>query len=257
MVSTFLLDVDMEWVYLGRVSGNCRCCPSECDGCRGRGCTLDYCKCCQVEDPDYEGFGVVVLSSGGIDSTVAAYHYTRALGRPVELLAVQYGQPHYVELGCARRVSEDLGVELRVTAISPSSAVWPGRMGLRGEESVVPGRNLVLLSLGAAAAQSRGMTGVVLGATATDEGLYPDCREGFLHLAGQAIHVAYGVQVVAPFLEMSKAAVVKYGHGLGVPFERTWSCYAGRVLHCGVCGACLERRKAFLESGVLDPTVYE
>ncbi|RYD34608.1 MAG: hypothetical protein EOP85_19685, partial [Verrucomicrobiaceae bacterium] len=44
---------------------------------------------------------------------------------------------------------------------------------------------------------------------------------------------------------------------LGIDFSETWSCYKGGEIHCGVCGTCVERREAFLLSGLPDPTVYE
>ncbi len=43
---------------------------------------------------------------------------------------------------------------------------------------------------------------------------------------------------------------------LGVDFARTWSCYKGGAIHCGKCGTCGERREAFAQAGVADPTVY-
>ena len=61
----------------------------------------------------------------------------------------------------------------------------------------------------------------------------------------------------APFVNSDKSEIVKLGHTLGVPFEQTWTCYKGGQLHCGVCSSCRERKRAFIESGVLDPTGYE
>jgi 7-cyano-7-deazaguanine synthase len=59
-----------------------------------------------------------------------------------------------------------------------------------------------------------------------------------------------------PFVNLTKADIVKIGSKLGVPFERTWSCYKGGELHCGRCGTCVERREAFYLAGIEDPTVY-
>jgi 7-cyano-7-deazaguanine synthase len=59
-----------------------------------------------------------------------------------------------------------------------------------------------------------------------------------------------------PFVSLTKADIVKLGSELGVPFERTWSCYKGGELHCGRCGTCVERREAFYLAGVDDPTIY-
>ena len=65
-----------------------------------------------------------------------------------------------------------------------------------------------------------------------------------------------GVQLLRPFIAMSKADIATAGAGLGVNFARTWSCYKGEDLHCGKCGTCVERREAFVLAGLVDPTVY-
>jgi 7-cyano-7-deazaguanine synthase len=64
------------------------------------------------------------------------------------------------------------------------------------------------------------------------------------------------VSLHRPFVDISKADIVKIGHDLNVPFEKTWSCYKGLELHCGKCGTCVERREAFYLAGVEDPTEY-
>jgi len=72
-----------------------------------------------------------------------------------------------------------------------------------------------------------------------------------------AVEGLASIEVVAPFLLMSKTDIVRLGDQLKVPFERTWSCYKGGALHCGRCGTCVERREAFVQAEVADPTVYE
>lgn len=61
------------------------------------------------------------------------------------------------------------------------------------------------------------------------------------------------------FFTTTKAAIVREGSGYSrtVSYDRTWSCYLGRDLHCGRCGTCVERREAFALAGVQDPTAYE
>ena len=64
------------------------------------------------------------------------------------------------------------------------------------------------------------------------------------------------ISLYRPFVNWSKADLVKRGSELGVPFEKTWSCYAGKVEHCGKCGTCIERKEAFELNGLPDPTSY-
>lgn len=64
-------------------------------------------------------------------------------------------------------------------------------------------------------------------------------------------------ELLAPFENMTKTDIVKRGYSLHVPFELTWSCYKGGLTHCGQCGTCSERKEAFREAKVMDPTVYQ
>jgi len=66
-----------------------------------------------------------------------------------------------------------------------------------------------------------------------------------------------GVQVQRPFIQMSKTDIVRRGNELGVDYRKTWSCYKGGELHCGICGTCVERREAFKQAAVADPTDYK
>jgi 7-cyano-7-deazaguanine synthase len=65
-----------------------------------------------------------------------------------------------------------------------------------------------------------------------------------------------GIQLLRPFIAMDKGGIAAEGARLGVDFARTWSCYQGGEVHCGQCGTCVERREAFLEAGLKDPTAY-
>ncbi len=66
-----------------------------------------------------------------------------------------------------------------------------------------------------------------------------------------------GIALLRPFIAHDKAAIAGEGARLGVDFARTWSCYKGGAVHCGKCGTCVERREAFQQAGVPDPTEYE
>jgi 7-cyano-7-deazaguanine synthase len=64
------------------------------------------------------------------------------------------------------------------------------------------------------------------------------------------------VEIMRPFIAMTKAGIVRRGSELDVDYGRTWSCYVGGEVHCGECGTCVERREAFLLAGLPDPTPY-
>lgn len=124
--------------------------------------------------------------------------------------------------------------------------------------TVVPFRNGIMLSIAAGFAESVDASGVVIAAHTGDHAVYPDCREAFMQAMGDAIRLGTyaDVELLRPFISMTKGEIAARGHALGVDFAKTWSCYVGGEIHCGECGTCTERREAFLMAGVPDPTVY-
>ena len=214
----------------------------------------------------------IVVFSGGLDSTTLLYHQ-RAAGDEVRALSVDYGQRHRAaELAAASGIASAIGVEHRVLDLRglvgffgangltdagvalPDGAYSPETMAL----TVVPNRNMVLLAVALAWASSGGADAVAFGAHGGAHTPYADCTPAF----AAAMHAAAGVcdarplAVLAPFVTWSKAAIVRRAVALGVPLAATWSCYAGGATHCGRCGTCLDRRAAFAEAGVADPTGY-
>ncbi|MCX6936087.1 MAG: 7-cyano-7-deazaguanine synthase, partial [Verrucomicrobia bacterium] len=99
---------------------------------------------------------------------------------------------------------------------------------------------------------------VAIAAHAGDHAIYPVCRETFFNPMAQAIEAGtYAkIQLLRPFVAMDKTSIVRRGTELKVNYARTWSCYKGGLLHCGTCGTCIERREAFLNSCIPDPTPY-
>lgn len=126
------------------------------------------------------------------------------------------------------------------------------------KKTVVPFRNGIMLAIAAGYAESHGAEGLVIAAHAGDHAIYPDCREKFLGAMAEAMHAGTyaGVNLLRPFVAMTKADIARLGFDLGVDFSMTWSCYVGGETHCGECGTCVERREAFLLAGIPDPTTY-
>jgi 7-cyano-7-deazaguanine synthase len=124
--------------------------------------------------------------------------------------------------------------------------------------TVVPNRNMILLSVAAGWAISSEFDRLAYAAHSGDHAIYPDCRTEFADALDSAIRLAdwREVSLYRPFVDHTKADVVTLGAELNVPFENTWSCYKGLDLHCGRCGTCVERREAFHIAEVSDPTAY-
>lgn len=217
----------------------------------------------------------VVVASGGLDSTVLAY-WLRANGSGVTLLSFDYGQRHRVELDFAAKTAMSLDTRHEVVNLSGVGRLLSGSAltddavavpdGNYTDETmratVVPNRNAIMLDIGVALAVATHADAVAFGAHSGDHPIYPDCRtsfaSSFAHTAQLANEgfLAEGFQLLTPFLMSTKTDIVRLGAMLGVPFEQTWSCYRGGSKHCGTCGTCTERREAFCEANVPDPTSY-
>lgn len=215
---------------------------------------------------------VVVLLSGGLDSTVALYKMLDD-GFDVSAISFDYGQRHSRELDAAATIARTLRIRWNVVEIkhrnyplfkgSSQTDNVPVPHGHYADASmrvtVVPNRNMIMLSIAAAWAISLGCSAVCYAAHAGDHAIYPDCRPEFVHAMSDALQAAsydHKPYLMAPFIGDSKADIVRLGAKLVVPFEHTWSCYEGRTRHCGKCGTCVERREAFQVADVADPTEY-
>ena len=215
--------------------------------------------------------GVLVLASGGLDSTVAL-HDAAARGVVALALSFDYGAKHNGrELPCAAWQCVSLGVPHRVVRLDFLDGLFRSDLLAGGgpipdghyrdasmRRTVVPFRNGVFLAIAAGAAESLGAAAVVIAAHGGDHAIYPDCRETFLAPMAEAMRSGTyaGVELRRPFVGLTKSAIVRRGAELGVDFGRTWSCYKGGEVHCGTCGTCVERREAFHLAGVPDPTAY-
>jgi 7-cyano-7-deazaguanine synthase len=218
------------------------------------------------------GMKVVVLCSGGMDS-VTALHWARRHHDVRAALSFDYGSKHNPrELPCAAEQAARLGVRHDVVALPFIGQHFSSDLLAGGGEvpdghyaddnmrrTVVPFRNAIMLSIATGLAESRGADGLVIAAHAGDHTIYPDCREDFMRALGDAMRLGTyaGIQLLRPFIAMDKAAIAAEGARLGVDFSRTYSCYKGGAIHCGTCGTCVERREAFVQAGLADPTRYE
>jgi 7-cyano-7-deazaguanine synthase len=215
----------------------------------------------------------VVLLSGGVDSTTLLYDVVKKIGKEdVFAISFNYGQKHSKEIMCARQTCEYLGVSHKIGFVDVLGELAPSSLTRENEKipegnyqeesmksTVVPNRNMVLLSLCASYAIGIGATELYYGAHGGDHAIYPDCREEFVSSMKKVLKICdwNKVNLHAPYLKLDKAMIVKKGIKLGVDFSNTWTCYQGKEKACGVCGSCNERLAAFKLNNVVDPIKYQ
>jgi 7-cyano-7-deazaguanine synthase len=214
----------------------------------------------------------LVICSGGLDS-VSLAHIVAAQHQLTRLVSFDYGQRHRKELDFAAVAARRLNVPHHLIDMRAVGAALTGSAltddvdvpdGHYAEETmritVVPNRNAIMLAIGFGIAAARGDAAVAAAVHGGDHFIYPDCRPGFTRAFDamqQAALAGYAdVRLHTPFVDGSKADIVREGAAHDTPFSETWSCYKGGELHCGRCGTCVERREAFHLADVADPTVY-
>jgi 7-cyano-7-deazaguanine synthase len=203
-------------------------------------------------------------------------YFLKERGDDLSLLSFNYGQRHIKEIGFAADAAQHLKVPLNVIDITTVGELLTGSSltdnidvpdGHYAEETmkitVVPNRNAIMLTMAYGVAVARQADVVAIGVHSGDHFIYPDCREKFILSFEMMQHYATegfakpGLQLFAPFINWTKVDIVDFGHHkLGVPWEKTWSCYKGGIHHCGRCGTCVERIEAFKLAKVPDPTIY-
>jgi 7-cyano-7-deazaguanine synthase len=215
----------------------------------------------------------IVICSGGLDS-VSLAHKMASEHELIGLLSFDYGQRHRKELefaaDCARRLNVPhqiiditaIGRHLTGSALTDDVAVPDGHYAEESmKTTIVPNRNAIMLAIAFGLAAARNADAVAIAVHGGDHFIYPDCRPGFIEafhaMQRHALEGYAEVGLVAPYVNVSKAAIVADGARHQTPFAQTWSCYKGGRLHCGRCGTCVERREAFHLAGVADPTEYE
>lgn len=200
----------------------------------------------------------VVLLSGGPDSSTLAYWATDQ-GYEVYTMTCKYGQTATREVECAISIAEKLGAPMKVVDLSSLQEIFTG-MTSPSDETIPPTSKfrLIFFSTAVVYAIAIGTRRVFYGAQGSDPPYYHDWRKEFYKSFQTAARLATGQDILieAPFGETPKSAILKLGCRLGVPFEFTWSCYLNGPKHCGTCTSCVNRRKAFREAAVPDPTEY-
>ncbi len=210
----------------------------------------------------------IVLLSGGLDSATAAAQ-AMADGYAPIALSFRYGQRHERVLEAARHVAAHLGIAAH-HIMDVNLAQWGGSSLTDLNETLpqdgvqtgaipstyVPGRNTVFIAIALSLAEAKGAEAIYLGINAVDYSGYPDCRPEYLaafqqlaQLSSKAGLEGKAPELVAPLVMDSKVDIVHRALGLGVPIEKTWSCYEGDEEPCGRCDSCRIRDKALIDAG--------
>lgn len=235
----------------------------------------------------------IVVYSGGMDSFTLLHRVHRtAQPGSVQAISFDYGQRHSKELIYARAETKRLDIPHRIVDLraltpllagsaltSPSIAVPEGHYEAESmRQTVVPGRNTLMLSIAMAWAESLilqdeaaaeqlawlerpalpALKAIVhYGAHSGDHHIYPDCRPDFVNSMRETFLKATDgkVDLRVPFLHGNKSTILLEGQAMGLDYGRSWTCYKGEAVPCGKCGSCQERAEAFREVGMVDPGV--
>ena len=213
-----------------------------------------------------------LLLSGGMDSATCLWWMAAERLRPVCTVSFDYGQRHAVELQFAERLSQRAGVgyhkvlpmDLRSVGGGPlvdRSLDMPLARDRQQVKTVVPLRNMLMVTLAAAYAETLSVDELYIAPVRDDYDSYRDCRREFYDSLERSLSLGStagrAIKLHTPFVDKWKTEVIEIGLCLGVPYELTHTCYEGRRPACGICDACVERIAAFKANQSQDPLEYE
>ena len=216
----------------------------------------------------------VVIVSGGMDSVTLLHHLVQQEQKNPAVISFRYGQKHVKEIEYARKQVAALGLDThQVVDLAPIQAVFqksalvddniaiPTFADVQGDPqpaTYVPNRNMLFLAIAVAYAETLGVSEVFYGAQRHDIYGYWDTTPDFLARLNEVYQLnrKTPVRIRAPFVEYSKADILRIGFELNVDYAATWSCYHGTEKACGECPTCQERLLAFRELGAEDPLLY-
>lgn len=213
----------------------------------------------------------VVIYSGGMDS-FTILNKAKAEGLDLYALTFDYGQKHSKEIQYAIDVCNELDIKhkiiditainqlLQSSSLTSNIEIPEGHYEAENMKStVVPNRNMILLSLAIGYAVDIGAEKVYYGAHSGDHAIYPDCRPEFVLAMNDVAKLANyePVDIVTPYLNSSKSEILADGISMGLDYGKSWTCYNGRDKACGKCGSCVERLEAFENNQIVDPIAYE
>lgn len=218
----------------------------------------------------------VIILSGGLDSVVLMHYLAKNKGYDeIYALTYDYGQRLVREIECAEQQAKILSVKAHTivdlsffkqiasnSALTNLNIAVPTAREAVGDAqsmSYVPNRNMMMLSIAAAYAESVGASEVFYGAQGADtHSGYWDASPDFLKAINDVLILnrKNKIEIKAPFIEWDKTSIVEEGVRLEVDFQKTHTCYNGTEIACGKCVSDANRIQAFLNAGYIDPVKY-
>lgn len=217
----------------------------------------------------------VILLSGGMDSAVTTA-IAKSEGYELDCLHINYGQKTQTrELKQFKELCDHFGAKNRLvtdikflTQIGGSSLTDDNIVISDADldsksipSSYVPFRNANILAIATSWAEVLRADALFIGAVYEDSSGYPDTRRDFFDdfekVIDKGTKPETNIKIITPIIDMSKDEIISRGLELGVPFEKTWSCYKNNDLACGKCDSCGLRLRAFGRLGMEDPLDYE
>lgn len=198
---------------------------------------------------------VVLLLSGGIDSTVLLY-WLIEMNYEVFPLIINYGQTTFEgEYNASVNILNNLDIR-DILSIDVSEISTFGKGSLNGEypkdvtshsewfeTEFFPNRNLILLTLATSYAHSIDSSNIAIGVVGDS---YKDTSLVFLNSFVRCIEDSLApISILAPFVGKEREEVVKQAIHLDVPIDKTFSCNALSDRHCQLCSSCYDRELAF------------
>ncbi|WP_059050381.1 7-cyano-7-deazaguanine synthase [Paenibacillus senegalimassiliensis] len=200
---------------------------------------------------------VVLLFSGGIDSTVL-YYWLNDANFDVFPIHINYGQTTYLgEINAIKELILDLGEFIR----PPFFIEVPGlrQIGsgtLVGEfvsdnysidkwnkDEFFPNRNMIFISIAASYAFKIGVHRIAIGVVG--ENTYSDTRSSFINSITTTLSESLAdFEIIVPFVDHNRKLVLDESIRLNVPIEKTFSCNCLGDRHCLLCNSCLDRQHA-------------
>ena len=215
----------------------------------------------------------VVLLSGGMDSvTLLNFIKHEHPDATIHAINLYYGQRHKQEMEYSKYWCEKLNIKqssynlefLKDMVKDVSAMVSESKVEVPNKEydpnevpaTYVPFRNAIFTIVAAAYCECNQLYNIYYAGHRGDAGSnYWDCTEEFVQSINRLLFLR-GIKLNAPFIHYTKADIAREAKRLNIDLSKTWSCYKGGIIHCGVCSTCRERILAIKEAGMDDPTEY-